>query len=89
METDLHLVAYDVLMDYSSTEFLHHFSAYICDNDETSNIKNVSNLSYECGPGGDEDIEKSLLKGACDLRTLMFTWVKIKKYKSEKILILF
>ncbi|RNA26714.1 DBH monooxygenase -like protein [Brachionus plicatilis] len=74
IETDLHLVAYDILMDKSSIEFLHHLTAYVCEPEDVEQIKKLSNIGYECGPGGDEDTKNSILKDVCDVKTLMFAW---------------
>lgn len=65
-------------MDKSSAEFLHHLMAYVCNPEDLERVKNVSNIGYECGPGGDEDTNNSLLKKVCDVKTLMFAWVNLR-----------
>ncbi|CAF0866815.1 unnamed protein product, partial [Brachionus calyciflorus] len=47
---------------------------YFCTPDDLEKIKNVSNLGYECGPGGIEEYETTLLKGICNTRTLVLAW---------------
>ena len=77
LERDLHLLSYDILIDRESLDFVHHLDVYFCNPDDLEKIKNVSNLGYECGPGGIEEYETTLLKGICDTRTLVLAWVFI------------
>lgn len=68
------MISFDVLIDKESTDFVHHFDAYLCNPDDMEKIQNVSNLSYECGPGGD-DGSLNLLKDVCEARSMIFAWV--------------
>lgn len=76
LERDLHLISFDVVIDKESADFVHHFDAYLCKPEDMEKIANVSNLSYECGPGGEES-SVDALKGVCESRSMVFAWVFI------------
>ncbi|CAF1000533.1 unnamed protein product [Brachionus calyciflorus] len=74
LERDLHLLSYDILIDKESLDFVHHLVVYICKPEDLEKINKISNLGYECGPGGIEEFELNALKGVCEARTLIVSW---------------
>lgn len=75
MKNDLHLISYEVLIEKESLSFVHHFDVFMCESSDYEKLKNISNYSYECGPGVDDEAQSDILKGICEVRTMVFAWV--------------